>query len=318
MSDDLVSSDLPVHLSLCADVKQHADRAAALAKSLLDEVESGPDSDAGLSFLELKNRLTAQYLADLSLVYLRRAAGKSLSGEPAVERLVVTRTVLEKMRPIEKKLKYQIDKAVAAAEGGGDADDPLRFRPNLGALAGKLGDDGEEDDDTDEDEEEGGTGKKASAAGNKKEGKYVAPKHVPAFFDEDDGGEARVRESEKREKKRLLSRGIIDDLKTQHLETPEEIYEHEDVMKKKQMREFKERVRFEEDNFTRLPTSKKTKHGRRQMSTMTTLGSELTSFGKNFFSAKSEGGGGGGAKRKKSFGGGKSFKKGSAKKRFKK
>lgn len=76
---------------------------------------------------------------------------------PVVLRLVEIRTFLEKARPIDKKLAYQIEKLLrlasseaqggeeegaGGADGGQEADgagaDPLAFRPNLGALVSKV------------------------------------------------------------------------------------------------------------------------------------------------------------------------------------
>ena len=49
---------------------------------------------------------------------------------------------MEKIRPIENKLKYQINKCVSLAETGHiDSDDPSRFKPNPKQLASKFGDD---------------------------------------------------------------------------------------------------------------------------------------------------------------------------------
>ena len=48
------------------------------------------------------------YLSNLTYVMLRKSFGQSLEDDPSIERLVENRTVLEKMRPIEKKLKYQV------------------------------------------------------------------------------------------------------------------------------------------------------------------------------------------------------------------
>ena len=48
------------------------------------------------------------YLSNLTYVMLRKSFGKSIEDDPSIERLVENRTVLEKMRPIEKKLKYQV------------------------------------------------------------------------------------------------------------------------------------------------------------------------------------------------------------------
>ena len=42
-------------------------------------------------------------------------------------------------------------------------------------------------------------------------------------------------EEAKRRKKQQLSKAMIEDLKRQHLDTPEEVFEREDVMRKKQV-----------------------------------------------------------------------------------
>ena len=70
----------------------------------------------------------------------------------------------------------------------------------------------------------------------------------------------------------------------------------------------RERTRFEEDNFMRLPLTKKDKKAsRKKLSTVGSIGDEVTSFGVNYFS---EEGGGSGKKRKRSSAkGGKKRKK---------
>ena len=48
------------------------------------------------------------YMTNLTYLMLRKSFGKSIENDPSIERTVENRTVLEKMRPIEKKLKYQV------------------------------------------------------------------------------------------------------------------------------------------------------------------------------------------------------------------
>eukprot|EP00094_Tigriopus_californicus_P008883 TCALIF_08564-PA protein Name:"Protein of unknown function" AED:0.45 eAED:0.45 QI:0/-1/0/1/-1/1/1/0/86 len=71
----------------------------------------------------------------------------------------------------------------------------------------------------------------ADPAAAPRSAKYVVPKHVPAFFD---GGQnpadGEPDQAQRRARKSVLSRGLFEDLKRQHLDTPEEIHEHEDVM----------------------------------------------------------------------------------------
>merc|ERR1719367_2156681 len=192
-----------------------------------------------------------EYLTNLSYVALRKTEGMKIENVPAIERLVTNRTVLEKIRPIEQKLKYQIDKAVKVADSGQvSAKDPMNFKANPAALVSKLGD-GEEEEDEEEDGEREGDDAKDGGRSGRKGGKYVAPKNVPAYYEEErdskEAGEA------KRKKKQQLSRSMIEDLKRQHMDTPEEIFQREDVMRKKQVHAAREKARFEEEHFMRLP-----------------------------------------------------------------
>lgn len=58
----------------------------------------------------------------------------------SADRLVEIRTVLEKMRPIEHKLKYQIDKMVkSAVTGTSNGSDPAQFKANPVNMMSKVG-----------------------------------------------------------------------------------------------------------------------------------------------------------------------------------
>ncbi len=104
-----MSSDLPRLLSLNSELRLHSSRAVDLVRSLCSRV--GPQGDlegaaaSGLSLLELKNLLMVDYLSDLAYLFLRKSAGRSIQDDDAVQRLIVNRTVMEKIRPIEHKLK---------------------------------------------------------------------------------------------------------------------------------------------------------------------------------------------------------------------
>merc|ERR1719337_496714 len=129
------------------------------------------DQEQGIGFLRVKAGMLAEYNANLAYLLLRRTRGASIEGESAVERLCYLRTLLEKVRPIEHKLKFQIDKHVRMAETGQDSsNDPAKFKANPDLLASKLGDSDDEDDD--------------EASKPKTGQKYVAPKNVPQHFEE--------------------------------------------------------------------------------------------------------------------------------------
>ncbi|BGP18997.1 hypothetical protein JCM10213_009294 [Rhodosporidiobolus nylandii] len=98
---------------------------------------------SGISLLSLKNQLLLSYLHHLIALFTVKLSSRSLAATdgPAdvVQQLVKLRVVLEKVAPIEQKLKYQVEKLVRKAdqfeEEGAQAEedvlnDPLAFRPN--------------------------------------------------------------------------------------------------------------------------------------------------------------------------------------------
>lgn len=154
-------------------------------------------------------------------------AGKQIENDPAIDRLIELRTVLEKIRPIDYKLRYQIDKLVKTAiTGASSASDPSTFKPNPGNLIAQLagagdGDEQENDDDDDDSDEEsdssddgdggatgaGGGGKGSSGKKSKKPAAssvYVPPKLSAVHYDEGDSKAERSRKQLERAKKRAL------------------------------------------------------------------------------------------------------------------
>mmetsp|Transcript_29832 Transcript_29832/g.70243 ORF Transcript_29832/g.70243 Transcript_29832/m.70243 type:complete len:317 (-) Transcript_29832:490-1440(-) len=165
------------------------------------DVESGlpPPSARGLDFMHVKNTLLLSYLIDLT-VHLRDAVvdpsdGESKEAESDDEhdenekkeqrekqrrRLLEMRTVLEKSRGLDKKLRYQIDKLLSSltdssafATGAGSnneddnsdgeddgitgdngQDDPLRHRPDPKSMLDSDKDDSSDENSDDEDDDE--------------------------------------------------------------------------------------------------------------------------------------------------------------------
>ncbi|GAA5973357.1 hypothetical protein JCM11641_003089 [Rhodosporidiobolus odoratus] len=97
---------------------------------------------SGISLLSLKNHLLLSYLHHLVALFTLKLSSRSLTAPESaevVQQLVKLRVVLEKVSPLEQKLKYQVEKLVRKAdqfeeEGAqGEEDvlnDPLAFRPN--------------------------------------------------------------------------------------------------------------------------------------------------------------------------------------------
>ena len=66
----------------------------------------------------LPPELLLSYCTNLCFYFYLKASGIRVSDHPVVAQLVEQRALLEKLRPLETKLKYQIDKLVRAATTG--------------------------------------------------------------------------------------------------------------------------------------------------------------------------------------------------------
>lgn len=244
-----------------------AQNVASLVDNMIQRVRRGEMStDQGLSFLEMKYNMLLSYLINLSFIVLRKCSGEKIDGDPCIDRLIEIRTVLEKIRPIDHKLKYQIDKLVKTAVTGGSENDPTVFKANPDNLAAKL----EESDDSEDSESN-------QVKTEKKSGVYVPPK-LSAVHYTDDSALERNKKSEERSKRHALSSSIMQDLREEYLDTPVEITQGS---RAQQMLSRQQQVRqeYEENYLTRLPVTKADKHKHRQLTTLGTLGDEITSFG---------------------------------------
>ncbi len=68
----------------------------------------------GVSYLETKNLLLLQYCMHLMFYLLLKSEGKPVKQHPVIARLVEIRAYMEKIRPIDKKLHYQIEKLLTS------------------------------------------------------------------------------------------------------------------------------------------------------------------------------------------------------------
>jgi U3 small nucleolar ribonucleoprotein protein LCP5 len=218
----------------------------------------------GVSFLEVKYQVMLQYILQLAYFVHLKISGKQVENNPVIESLVELRVILDKMKPIENKLKYQIDKLVRAAvventqkveakanvtTSEAVAADPLAFKPNPLNLLNKDND--EEDEEEDED---------TNAAGV-----YRPPKLAPVNFDENAGRKSGKKERDEARMKEKASRSrLMKDLMTEMSENPEEIGVFGGVNEGTGYGDRIDNViadknRYEEDNYVRLAVTRKEK-----------------------------------------------------------
>ncbi|KAI5795194.1 Sas10/Utp3/C1D family-domain-containing protein [Geopyxis carbonaria] len=267
---------------------------------------------SGISLLDVKNDLLLSYLHNLSFLALLRLRGVPLSdpATPAVAELVKLRVLLERgVRPLEMKLKYQIDKVVAAATEAEEAQNPKATTGDEDS----SGEDSEADDDDDDISVDGSVdaavpmeAPKASASelayrpnpaslalaaanekkraaktdGDKEDGIYRPPRIAATSMPELPKTSSERRERDAPIRNRALDDFVADELSSAPIAQPSigtTIAGQGRVVKTQQdRREEAERRDYEESNFVRLPKMSKKEQ---QQARRRTKGARDNAFG---------------------------------------
>ncbi|KAI5633944.1 sas10/Utp3/C1D family domain-containing protein [Phthorimaea operculella] len=265
--DEMEQPDLPQALKLFKEMNTNVHQVSQLVDNMLVRVKSGEIStDKGLSFLEMKYQMLLSYLINLTYIVLRKCSGEKIESDPSIDRLIEIRTVLEKIRPIDSKLKYQIDKLVKTAVVGSTTDDdPQSFRANPDNLISKI-DDSEEDSSEGSDEEDKDKSKSKV---------YVPPKLAAVHFDESVSRVDSEKKNKERSKKQFLNSSVMRELREEYSEAPLEVSTGNHVKHSISKME-QEKTEYEETYLTRLPVTKAEKNCRRKLTTVGMIADEVT------------------------------------------
>eukprot|EP01134_Creolimax_fragrantissima_P003057 CFRG3057T1 len=234
------------------------DEATLHIQTLSEHVRSGErDVEKGLDFLHVKLHASLSYCVHMAILMLLKTEGRSISQHGVVLALVKLRGFIERIRPLESKLKYQIDKLVklssSSEAGTGDENkgNALRFKPQLEALVQKDADKDREGDAPDEETEL-----------IDKSGVYVPPRIAAMPFEDDSVADKREKDKN-RDFNKLRDSDIYRELQEEFTEDPKEIKDWSRLLdtevydKKAQI----EKLRFEEDNYKRVMEPKKKSKG---------------------------------------------------------
>jgi hypothetical protein len=115
-------------------------------QTISQEGENKIETKHGMSYLEMKYNLMLSYCSFLTYYLLLKLEGAQVENHPVIGKLVHIKTLFEKLRPLDSKLQYQVDKllkqaALAETQGedvkilGKRKKDNLQYRPNVEMLA---------------------------------------------------------------------------------------------------------------------------------------------------------------------------------------
>ncbi|KDE08588.1 hypothetical protein MVLG_01052 [Microbotryum lychnidis-dioicae p1A1 Lamole] len=264
--------------TLLADVRSGASQLRQSVQGWQQRLDATSDLDdsKGISLLSLKNHLLLSYLHHLvALLQLKLACPTTSLTSPEGSSLVATlikhRIVLEKISPLEGKLKYQIEKLVRradqAAHGVDDEEmmnDPLAFKPNISNLV--LDRTVSEDEDDQEERAYGGA-MMNDDSGSRPGGIYRPPRVAAVPYTE---APAKEHNSGKKAAKRATASHLVTDMSTglsastPYGESTTGLSASADpTLTSGTARHLKQVEQYEMDHFTRMRMSKKDAKKRR-------------------------------------------------------
>jgi len=263
----ILEQDAPELLQLIADFRKSLEDIRSHVRPLMKRAKSGQvRTEQGISYLEVKYLLLLSYCTNIAFYLLLKAKGERVKDHPVIDQLVRLRIIIEKLRPLDAKLKYQIDKLLKLAITGVDEAheaDPLAYKPGLGNLA--------EDDESEDDDEGLDAADKA----------YRPPHLVEMEFDEH-AGEKDERQRAKRDKRAAKS-SIMRLVREEFGDEPEEMPTHgsAQIVDGADDSSDEDRTRYEEENFVRLPVTKdqRLKHRQRKQNLLNDELADLGDFG---------------------------------------
>ena len=103
------ASDAPELVALTNELTKTLGAIEESVEPLVTAARDGAFATAdGISYLDTKYLLMLSYCSSIVFYLLLKAEGRSVKDHPVIERLVEIRLYLEKLRPIDKKLQYQV------------------------------------------------------------------------------------------------------------------------------------------------------------------------------------------------------------------
>jgi len=279
--------------SYADEVSEAAEKVAELASALLERVklvqsQSTPSSEdqlanePGLAFLATKLELLLSYCINITFICLIKVEGGSIEGHPIVGQLLLIQGVFERVRPLDAKMKHQLNKLIQLvakdsqpSDGSNSVNSDVHLRPRLANLVpvgeqqprGELGtvDDDEGIDDYGENN------------GSENSKVYQPPKLTAVPFDDERGSSSNTTEArEARRMERMRSRinasETLQNVRSEVLGTPEEVAGGtsgvaslgKDALARVR-REDAERQEWEEEHMMRRQVTKKERTSRKRL-----------------------------------------------------
>lgn len=273
----VLQRDAPELLGLLRELQRSAVQVRQRVLPAARELQrQGAGHSVGAAYLEAKQQLLLAYVAHISFFLLLRAEGQPVRTHPVMARLVQLRSLLDRLRAVDERMKADIDRlllAGATALGQGAGPGRQQAGSGAGARAGAGGAGGAEDDDlrpslgslvphggsagqgAGVDSDAASSGDEAPAAAGKS-GVYKPMKRVAVPFEEG-GASARNERRQKRREDELRKSELLQEMREAVSSRPEEMAQGGESAASRRLRELEEaREAYEDEHFGQAAESK--------------------------------------------------------------
>eukprot|EP00930_Biecheleria_cincta_P104828 TRINITY_DN9725_c0_g2_i1.p1 TRINITY_DN9725_c0_g2~~TRINITY_DN9725_c0_g2_i1.p1 ORF type:complete len:428 (-),score=112.93 TRINITY_DN9725_c0_g2_i1:140-1402(-) len=233
--------------------------------------DDGASQESPASYVEMKVQVLLSYLIALSYYLVLKTSGVPVKEHPVVPRLLWLRTLLEKLKPVDQRLQFQMKRLLEwtdarkaelmnEANGRGTVDlDARALKP--GQLTTTVEDDDEADAEEDEEQEEA-----ADKEGDTHLGAYRPPRISQVEYTGDHVSmQERAEKDLERKKARLERSEFMRTLREEFTDAPKEIAgELRSDRADKAARLMRERQEYEEETMQRQRLTKAESRKQRQ------------------------------------------------------
>ena len=209
----------------------------------------------GISYLDGKSNIMLSYLINLIFYSLNKTSGKSIKNHELLKKLVYCKTILERSKVIDLKLKSQIERLLKLGEKDlkefeENKETRVKSDQNENNFRPRILD--QEDEENSQEEDAIDDSENLKDENEKKKLKYKVQKNFSEFFETKDENKARHKKILKM-KEKIRGSEYYNELKDSFMETPKEIHS-----KNTEYEKFMTQVEdYENENFTRVKINKR-------------------------------------------------------------
>jgi hypothetical protein len=252
-----------------------------LTKVKQDIIEQETVDDEIVDYLKVKHQVLLSYCVNLIYYMSFKSKGESVKEKPVMNRLLELRLLMEKMRPLDGKLKYQIDRLIKYSTLDTTNNSTENLRPDPDALLNDFDDD--ENDDNDNNNDDDYRNRSKDKGKHFSSDVYKAPKLVAMPYKENESNKEKLEKQLLKKRSKLKNSEILESLREEFGVMPEVssssglsgMNDNSKVLRK----EAEERRRYEEERFIRTVMSRKDKQKIKQSMREATRFDNFTKIG---------------------------------------